>query len=132
MKKIELHCDGCALSNPHGQMGAGVVLIYQGIKKEWDIALGVGSNNRAELLAVIEGLKKLTEPCDVTIYSDSLIIINCILGVYQRSANRDLWDEYEAVAAQHKVVAIWNKKDSTEWNRRCHDLANKAAYRGKL
>lgn len=130
MKHIQLHCDGCALNNPVGQMGAGIVLIYQGVKKEWAIPLGIGSNNRAELGAVIEGLKKLTEACDVTIYSDSLIIINCITGVYQRNANRDLWDEYDAVSAQHKITAIWNKKDSTEWNRRCHDLANQAAYRG--
>lgn len=130
MKTVELHVDGAALNNPVGESGAGIVLKFGTVKKEFAIALGIGSNNRAELSAIIEGLKLLKEPCEVHLFSDSLITINCITGVNQSSSNLDLWADFEAVAKGHTIIAKWNKKDTTLENKRCHELANQAARKG--
>ena len=34
------------------------------------------TNNRMELLAVIEGLQSLKKPCEVTVFSDSKYIVD--------------------------------------------------------
>jgi ribonuclease HI len=130
MKKVELHTDGAALNNPVGESGAGIVLKYGAITKEFSIPLGIGSNNRAELCAIIEGLKLLREPCEVYLFSDSQITINCVTGVNQASSNLDLWDIFKDASKGHTIIAKWNKKDSTPENKRCHELANQAARKG--
>ena len=127
MKKIQLHADGNCLGKGDSKAGAGAILIYEGRKKEFAFALGIENIMRAEMLAIIKGLSLLTEPCEVTIYSDSQVVINCITGVYQRKANTDLWQDFDRVSKEHKISAEWNRKDSTTWNTRANELALQAA-----
>lgn len=129
MKKVELWADGCSLNNP-GESGAGVVLVYNGYEKDFSIPLGQSTNMRAELSAIIEGLKLITEACEVYIFSDSQVTIDIINGTKQASANLDLWQEYHKAAMFHRIRAEWIKKDTRPLNKRCHNLANQAAYKG--
>jgi len=125
MKRVKIWTDGAAMPNP-GACGAGIVLEHKGVIKELAIALGHGTNNTAELQAMIEALKALKESCIVTIYSDSQITVNCAMGIYKPSANLELWKEYKALVKAHDVTVTWIRKDSHEYNIRAHNLANEA------
>ena len=70
MKKIEIFTDGACQGNP-GPGGWGAILRYQQIEKEISGGDANTTNNRMELSAVIEAFKRLKEPCDITLYSDS-------------------------------------------------------------
>lgn len=126
MKAIELHCDGFSV-NGKGKSGAGAILLYNGIKREWQIPLGTENTFRAELLAVIHGLRKLSEPCKVDIFSDNQIAMYCITGEYRKKSNLELWDLYAEAAKGHEITAHWNALGSTQWNRRANELSQQAA-----
>ncbi len=98
------------------------------------------TNNRMELKAVIEGLKALKEPCDVTIYSDSSYVVNAInewlenwvKRDFKKVKNPDLWREYLEVAAPHRVRAIWVRGHNGHVeNERCDELARTTAQKIK-
>ena len=70
MKEVELFSDGACSGNP-GPGGWGSILRFKGIEKELSGGEKETTNNRMELLAVINGLESLKEPCKVTITTDS-------------------------------------------------------------
>lgn len=126
MKSIELWADGYAMKY-NGNSGAGIILLYNGIKREYAIPLGIESVGRAELLAIIHGLKLLKEPCLVKVFSDNQVNILCITGEYRKKANADLWEQYAEVAKGHEIIANWVAMNSTEWNKRAIQLSMQAA-----
>ena len=73
MKKVDLYTDGACSGNP-GVGGWGAILIYNGHEKEISGYNKDTTNNRMELFAVIQGLKQLNQPCEVTVYSDSAYV----------------------------------------------------------
>ncbi|MFZ2890011.1 ribonuclease HI [Sulfuricurvum sp.] len=139
MKKITLFSDGSALGNP-GPGGYGAILRYG--DKERIISGGEAhtTNNRMELLGVIEGLRALKEPCDVTIISDSSYVIRGINewleGWVKRNfakvKNPDLWHEYISVSAGHRVNGVWVRgHNGHPENERCDVIAKEAAEKFK-
>ncbi len=137
MKKVDLYTDGSCIGNP-GPGGYACILIYQGIKKEWAGCVPDTTNNRMEITAVIEGLKKLKEPCDVTIYTDSAYTLNAFeqgwiqnwIANNWRTAgkkevqNVDLWKTLLEVMQPHSIhwVKVKGHADN-ELNNRCDVLA---------
>ncbi len=106
------------------------------------------TNNRMELRAVIEGLKAIREPCQVTVVTDSQYVRKGItewLETWKQKGwrkqkkgksgtkevlNRDLWLELEKAAKRHAVVWEWIKGHAGhEDNARCDHLALMAAQR---
>ena len=80
------------------------------------------TNNRMELTAAIRGLQALTEPCRVTLYSDSKYVLDGItrwVEGWQRRGwktaskkpvrNADLWHELIEAAARHDMQWRWVK-----------------------
>lgn len=78
------------------------------------------TNNRMEMLAAIEALHWLPEPCRVTVYCDSQYVVQGITAYMEAwkgrgwltSSNKpvkndDLWRELEKVAARHDVDWRW-------------------------
>lgn len=131
MKKITLYCDGSSLGNP-GFGGWGVILNYQGTRKILSGGEANTTNNRMELIAVIEGLKALREPCDVKIISDSkyvcnginLWLKNWIIKDFKKVKNPDLWREYENLSKKHKIIAVWVKgHNGHKENEECDKIA---------
>ncbi|HAF17100.1 MAG TPA: ribonuclease HI, partial [Peptococcaceae bacterium] len=106
MKEVTIYTDGACSGNP-GPGGWAAVLLYNEHKKEISGREESTTNNRMELMAVIQALKQLKTPCKVNLYSDSAYIINAFqkkwLEKWQRNgwktagkepvANRDLWEE---------------------------------------
>ena len=137
---VEIYTDGACSGNP-GVGGWASVLLYEQHKKE---LYGNGketTNNRMELTAVIEALKALKRPCNVTLYSDSKYVIDSINKdwVYKWEANNwiksdrkpalntDLWKELLTLLEVHRVKFVWVKgHNGNEYNERCDELAVKA------
>ena len=139
MKKITLFSDGSALGNP-GPGGYGVILRYNGKEKELSGSNSHTTNNRMELLGVIEGLRALKEPCEVDVVSDSSYVVkginewlhNWIKRDFKKVKNPDLWREYMEVAKPHKINAIWVRgHDGHTENERCDTLARQEAQKAK-
>ena len=139
MKKVTLFSDGSALGNP-GPGGYGTILRFGEVEK---IISGYElhtTNNRMELLAVIEGLRALKEPCEVDVVSDSSYVVKgmnewldgWIKKEFKKVKNPDLWQEYIAIASTHKVRGIWVRgHDGHEENERCDILAKSEATKAK-
>ena len=95
-----------------------------------------------ELLAVIEGLAALKEPCDVTLHSDSEYVVRAMRARWpymwrkkgwrrngkKSVANRDLWVELMERCGKHDVRFEWVKGHAGHpENERCDQLALAAA-----
>ena len=137
MKNVEIYTDGACSGNP-GSGGYCAILIFNGIEKIISGGESETTNNRMELLAVIEGLKALKEPCNVTLYSDSQYVVNAInqkwidgwqVNGWRNSAkdavkNVELWKSLLKLLAIHKVEFIKVKGHSdNEYNNRCDKIA---------
>lgn len=116
---VELFTDGACSGNP-GPGGWGVLLRFKGVEKELSGGEPATTNNRMELRAVIEGLKTLTRPCVVTVYTDSEYVQKGIsqwvkgwkargwlTAARQPVKNVELWKELDAAAARHTVTWTW-------------------------
>ncbi len=139
-KSVEIYTDGACSGNP-GAGGWAAVLLYNSHKKEISGAEPDTTNNRMELTAIIEGLKMLKEPCDVTLYSDSAYSVdpflkNWISGWIARGwrttskddvKNVDLWQTLLQLTSKHSVTFVKVKGHSdNELNNRCDLLARTA------
>lgn len=134
---MKLYTDGACSGNP-GPGGWAAVLIFGPHKKEISGFEEQSTNNRMEMTAVIQGLKALKEPCAVTVYSDSEIVVKAFndgwIDSWLRSnfkqgkvKNIDLWKEMLEVIKPHSVKWIWVKGHAdNELNNRCDELARKA------
>ena len=139
MKTITLFSDGSALGNP-GPGGYGAILRYGEVEKVVRGGEKHTTNNRMELLGVIEGLRALKEPCDVTIVSDSSYVIKGINewldGWVKRNfakvKNPDLWQEYLEVSMPHRIHGEWVRgHDGHPENERCDQIAREEAEKFK-
>ena len=145
MKAIEIYTDGACSGNP-GPGGWGVVLLYQGNKKELSGYQPETTNNRMELFAAIQGLAALREPCEVTLYSDSSYLINAFekhwLDNWQRNGwktsskspveNQDLWKLLLLHVKNDRVRFVKVKGHSDNaYNNRCDEMAVAAIRNGR-
>ncbi len=139
MKKITLFSDGSALGNP-GPGGYGVILRYGDNEKEISGSEVHTTNNRMELLGVIEGLRALSQKCEVDVISDSSYVVkginewlvNWIKRDFKKVKNPDLWRDYIEVSRGHKINAIWVRgHDGHVENERCDILARDEAQKMK-
>ncbi len=140
MKSVLLFSDGSSLGNP-GPGGYCAILRYKDKERIISGSEKHTTNNRMELLAVIEGLKALKEPCNVTIYSDSNYVVRAInewlagwvKKGFKNVKNPDLWQEFLEVAKPHNIKAIWVKGHSGHVeNERCDTIAKEMAMQAKL
>lgn len=141
MKRIEIFTDGACSGNP-GAGGWGVILRYKDLEKELSGGEAETTNNRMELRAVIEGLKALKEPCNITLYTDSRYVMDGIeKWIYSwkkngwKTANKksavknvELWQELDELRNKHEIRFVWVKGHAGhQENERCDELARLAA-----
>ncbi|ACL76105.1 ribonuclease HI [Ruminiclostridium cellulolyticum] len=137
MKQIEIYTDGACSGNP-GAGGWGAVLMYGEHKIEISGFEKSTTNNKMELTAAYEALKRLKEPCRVNLYSDSAYLVNAFLqgwldkwikNGWKRNKNEevknvDLWKELVKLADIHEIKWIKVKGHAdNEYNNRCDKLA---------
>jgi ribonuclease HI len=114
--EVELWTDGACSGNP-GPGGWAAILRYRGHERELSGHEEQTTNNRMELMAVIEGLRALTRPSRVLILTDSAYLERAFTdGWLQRwkrngwrtaakkpVANQDLWVALDEAAAPHTI-----------------------------
>lgn len=120
----------------HG--GYGAILIYNGIEKEISGGEKNTTNNKMEILAVLQALELLKEPCDVTIYSDSAYVVNAVdkgwLNSWKKNnwiksdkkkvKNIELWEKMLEFLKIHNIKFVKVKGHSdNEYNNRCDKMA---------
>lgn len=128
--KIIFYTDGACSGNP-GPMGVGIVGICGNKRKEWSIPTGQGTNNQAELLAILNALKLVKSPpeqTEIEIYCDSQWAINAVLGTYKIKANSDLVKQIKDEIQRFKSVKFsWVRgHNGHPENERANQLAQKA------
>lgn len=143
MSNILLYTDGASRGNP-GPGGYGVVLIWGQHKKELSQGYKRTTNNRMELLAVIEGLKAIrNKDIPVTVYSDSQYVVNAVEKGWLKNwiktnfkggkKNADLWKVFYELSKDFKLKLVWVKGHADNpFNNRCDELATAAADGSEL
>ena len=89
MKELTIYVDGASAGNP-GKAGIGVVLFCEGKKiKEYSQYIGIATNNVAEYMAVVFAMQEalIVNVRNITIFSDSELVVNQINGVYKVKDN---------------------------------------------
>ena len=140
LKHVVIYTDGACTGNP-GPGGYGVVMLHGEHRKELSGGFRLTTNNRMEMLACIVGLRSLTEPSAVTLYSDSQYVINSMTKGWARRwkknnwkrgdedvRNPDLWRQMLDLCDKHKVRFNWVRGHAgNKENERCDQLARGAA-----
>lgn len=89
----ELWTDGACSGNP-GPMGVGIMLLNDSneILRQWSVHLGEGTNNIAELSAILLGLRycELKAIRQVTVMTDSQYAIGVLSKGWKAKANIEL------------------------------------------
>ena len=138
MKKVEIWTDGACSGNP-GPGGWGALLRFGENEKELFGGDKETTNNRMELMGAIQALEALSEPCEVTLWTDSTYvkkgitewISGWIKKGWKNSAgkpvkNKDLWQELLEAEKRHNVSWNWVKGHAGHAeNERADELARR-------
>ncbi len=134
---IVIYTDGACKGNP-GPGGWGALLIAGEHRKELFGGETLTTNNRMELMAVIQALAAIKKPSNVVVYTDSVYVRQGMLSWLAqwiargwRTAdkkpvkNADLWQQLQTEASRHEVDWRWVKGHSGDpGNERADQLAN--------
>jgi ribonuclease HI len=120
-------------------MGIALIFLKDGeFHLEYSKAIEGGTNNQAELIAIIIALRMIKRPIhSLIIKSDSEYCIGCASLNWKRKKNIKLWNifdkEYQRVSDLCPNITFVhvrghqkNTSDDTKWNNRCDELAVKA------
>jgi ribonuclease HI len=134
---IYIYTDGSALGNP-GPGGFGV-LIRDLVGMEYEISGGEAhtTNNRMEMMAVVEAFKFLNDHKvknrNIVVQTDSMLIVKTFTANWKKKANRDIWKILD-----NEIFYLLNRHNQINWewikghaghreNERCDDLAREYA-----
>ncbi len=140
MNKIVIYTDGACKGNP-GPGGWGALLrAADGAEKELCGGELETTNNRMEMMAVIEALSALKRPCHVILFVDSQYVLKGMTewlhgwkakgwrtAAKQPVKNVDLWQRLDALVHQseHRIEWQWVKGHAGDpGNERADALAN--------
>lgn len=120
-KIVQIYTDGACSGNP-GPGGWGAILRYGAHEKELSGGEAETTNNRMEMMAVIQSLDALTKASTVEIYTDSKYVmqgVNEWLEGWKARGwktagkkpvkNQDLWERIDSLISKHKVRFFWVK-----------------------
>jgi ribonuclease HI len=135
---VEIFSDGACKGNP-GPGGWGALLRYAALEKELWGGESNTTNNRMELMAVIQALEALKRPSRVRITTDSQYVKQGVMAWMPRwkhngwmtsdrkpVKNRDLWERLDQALAGHELEWQWVRGHAGHpENERADRLANK-------
>ena len=144
MKKIEIFTDGACSGNP-GPGGWAAILKYKDNVKKISGFVPNTTNNRMEILALINALGILKESCEITVYSDSKYVVDSItknwvlnwqknnwLRKNKKVPNSDLWYILLNIIKNHKINFIWVRGHNGHLeNEECDKMAVNEITRNK-
>jgi ribonuclease HI len=135
---VDIYTDGACSGNP-GPGGWGAILRQNEREKELFGYEPATTNNRMEMMAVIEALRSLKRPTPVRVHTDSQYVqkgmTEWIHGWKRRGwktagkdpvKNEDLWRTLDTLAAGHQVEWLWVKGHAGHpENERADELARR-------
>ncbi len=137
MDQVTIYTDGACSGNP-GPGGWGAVLTFGAHELEISGSDPETTNNRMELTAAIEALRRLKRPCAVTLVSDSKYVVDGMTQGWaerwqkngwmrtrrEEAQNPDLWEQLLELCRVHSVVFEWVKGHAENpFNNRCDRMA---------
>ena len=136
---MHIYTDGAGKGNP-GIGGWGALLKYSKSTKELKGYELETTNNRMELIAVIEALRAIKEDLKIEIITDSQYVKNGInnwivnwknngwrTAAKKPVKNKDLWQELDDLVQNYRIKWKWVKGHSGDpGNERADQLANDA------
>lgn len=146
MKNYILYSDGACSVNP-GKGGYGAILLAEDKEYKFSCGFTKTTNNRMELLGIIEPLEKLLSPSRIHIYSDSKYVVDSINKKWingwkkrgwRKSNNKsvlniDLWKRMDYLLDYHELDFTWVKgHNDNEYNEICDKLAVEARQQVNL
>ena len=139
--EITIYTDGASSGNP-GPGGYGVVLISGKHRLEKSAGFRLTTNNRMELMAVIEGLEALKiAGSRVVVYTDSKYVADSVekgwvfqweAKAFKKKKNQDLWIRFLKIYRKHTVRFVWIKGHSNNAENEICDRLAVAAYSGGM
>lgn len=143
-KQVTIYTDGACQGNP-GPGGWGAVLCWQQQEKCLSGGEAQTTNNRMELMAAIQALLVLKQPCQVKLVTDSQYVKQGITqwlvkwkanrwrtASRQPVKNQDLWQQLDQACGRHTIEWCWVKGHSGHpGNERADALARAAIVEGK-
>lgn len=141
---IDIYTDGACSGNP-GPGGWGAILRAGGKEKELFGGEAQTTNNRMEMMAVIEALRAMKRPVAARVYTDSQYVMKGITewihGWKRRGwktagkepvKNEDLWRTLDALAGQHKLEWHWVRgHNGHSENERADELARRGVEQAR-
>ena len=111
LKQVAIFCDGSSLGNgQEASRAAAVALLgYKGYWRAVGEYLGKATNQQAEIAAAALGLESLTQPCQVSVFTDSRYVVETMNGRFRRKANLPWWQRLDRAAANHKIRWEWTR-----------------------
>ena len=111
LKQVAIFCDGSSLGNgKDASRAAGVALL--GYKGHWRAVgeyLGTATNQQAEIAAAAVGLESLTQPCQVSEFTESNYVVETLNSRFRRKANLTWWERLDRAVSAHKVRWEWTR-----------------------
>ena len=145
-KLVHIFTDGSCLGNP-GPGGWAAILRFGAAEKVLSGGYERTTNNRMELMAALEALEALREPCRVALMTDSRYLCDAVekkwLVSWRRNGwktagkkpvkNRDLWERLAPLLDRHDVRFHWLEGHAGHpQNERADTLAREAASGSSL
>ncbi len=111
MKEVSIYCDGSSLGNGQAATRAAAVALlgYRDLWRAFGLFLGHATNQQAEIAAAALGLEQLTEPCRVTLHTDSRYVVETMCGRFRRKSNHEWWARLDRAVGSHRVEWRWLK-----------------------
>ncbi len=119
--QVDIYTDGACSGNP-GPGGWGALMQFSESERELCGGEPQTTNNRMELMAAIQALQALAEPCRVRVYTDSVYVRDGITSwlpqwkargwktaAKKPVKNVDLWQALEQAISRHQVEWHWVK-----------------------
>ena len=146
MKNVTIITDGACSGNP-GPGGWAAILRHGAHERILTGGQANTTNNRMEVQAALSALKALTQPCRVTLITDSQYLSNAVSKGWLenwvangwRAANKkpvkniDLWQELIPLLKRHHVSFTWVRGHNNHPdNERCDALARAEAEKWRL
>ena len=145
LKVVHIFTDGACAGNP-GPGGWAAILRYRQTEKEISGFERQSTNNRMEMMAVIEALRMLKQPCTVRVHTDSRYLrdgITLWIHGWKRNGwmtkarqpvkNRELWELLYDLSQKHQMEWVWVEGHAGHpENERCDELARREIAKNSL
>ncbi|HEX9104876.1 MAG TPA: ribonuclease H [Polyangia bacterium] len=102
---IVVYTDGACSGNP-GPAGLGVVILDGGKRRELSEYLGTGTNNIAELMAIVRALEEVPRDRTIVLHADSSYALGLLGKGWKAKANQELVERMRKLARDFRDLRL--------------------------